>query len=87
MPNLQAWVVYNKNNGDVNIVKGKRLAERITVAYNKVFHLLNKEKTIICIEASDFFSTHFIDKNNINFGWDISTVDKMHFMHKIFKRK
>jgi len=84
MPNLEIYVCYNKTNGRVDVIRGRRAAERVTRMYNKLFSLLYSKEMVLCLKADEFFNTHHVDKENIHFSWLIEPTEKMLLYRKFF---
>lgn len=84
MPGLEIWVVYNKFNQNIDVVKSKRSAVRIGSTYNKLFRLINSDESVICMKAEEFFSSHHYDKQNIRFCWKINNIVEKSELMRIF---
>lgn len=84
MPTLVPWVVYNKKINSVDITKGRRAAMRVAATYNKLFKLLNNKHMALCFSAKEFFECHRVEKENINFCWDIPIHEKMCLIKDFF---
>lgn len=87
MPGLEICVVYNKVTGETYIVKGKRVAERISRTANKFYKLTNSKEITICEVAASFFKDYHVDKKNIKFCWKTTTFEKMKLYKEFFNYK
>ncbi len=84
---MELWVSYNTTSGQVLVVKGRRMGERVSATANKLNKLINNKQIVVCDLACSFFKDHHIDKNKIEFCWDITIEEKMNLFRHWFKRK